>query len=98
MLLIVPTMIVFSIACAVVWFACPRWSRPLGVALCSVPCAPIYSDSGWGPLWAYSIDRYVPGYTFGVVWQVALTAFVVYGLTWMLVRMSQRLSSGQSSA
>jgi len=98
MVLVVPTLIVFSIACAVVWFACPRWSRPLAIALCSVPCAPIYNDSAWWPLWACSIDRYVPGYTFDVVWQVALTALIVYGLTWMIVRMTQRPAAGQTSA
>ena len=83
--LVVPTLVVFSFACAFVWFLCPPRVRPLAIALCAVPCTPIDNGTFYWPLWSYFLDHDFPGTLFDLVWRTILTAASVYVLVWFIV-------------
>jgi hypothetical protein len=90
---VVPTVLFLIVACLVVWFVCPPRVRPLAIALCVVPCTPIYNGTFAWPLWVYSIDRNLPGTVFDVTWRVILTALTAYLAVQLLVWLRYRAKS-----
>ena len=84
--LIVPTVIAFVVACLLVWFLVRPAARPLAIAIIAIPCAPVPNGSFYWPLWSYLLDRNLPGSIPGVVGYVTLSAVIAYGLAWLAVR------------
>ncbi len=87
---VVPTVLFLIVACVLAWFLCPPRVRPVAVALCVVPCTPIYNGTFPWPLWVYSIDRNLPGSAFDVTWRVIFAALVAYLAVQLLVWLRYR--------
>lgn len=89
--LVVPTILFLVVAFAVTWFAVPPRARPLVMALCAAPCAPIYNGTFPWPLWTYySTDGFIPTTSLGVAWRVLLTALTAYLVVQLIVWLRYR--------
>jgi glucan phosphoethanolaminetransferase (alkaline phosphatase superfamily) len=97
LVIVVPTVLAFGVACLLTWFLCPLYLRPIVIGLCAVPCTPINNGTFYWPLWSYLLDHNLPRSMSETVLAASATALAAYAMGWLAVWLRLRTSPPNTS-